>query len=222
MGNGIRVFIVNEAHNLSRRAVQWMLTALERIQSKTFWIFTTTASREEAANLPAFGDFAGPFFSRVKVFKLSADGLAERFARRAKEIMVAEGLDGQADSKYLALATDCRGNFREMLQRLEMPDWFEDFPDEMPVDAPSAKNWYTAEPEKPKAVPVMNWKITHALLMDSERADFIALAAIRPAAQFTLWGNSSRAIVYMDNKKFEGGNTAEALAMAREAIGIKP
>jgi hypothetical protein len=42
------------------------------------------------------------------------------FARRARQIAEAEGLDGEPMGDYLKLARACKNNLREMLQRVEI------------------------------------------------------------------------------------------------------
>ena len=115
-GNGVRVIIVNEAHAVPRQAVQWLLTALERIPARTYWIFTTTEEIRE----DLFGEFGRPLASRCKLLRLTSQGLAPKFAARAREIAQAEGMDGQPDAKYLRLVQDCKNNMRLVLQRIEM------------------------------------------------------------------------------------------------------
>jgi len=113
---------VNEAHAVPRQAVQWLLTALERIPSKTFWFFTTT----EEIRDDLFGEFGRPLASRCKLLRLTSQGLAPKFAARAREIADAEGLNGQPESKYLRLVQDCKNNFRLVLQRIEMGEMLSD------------------------------------------------------------------------------------------------
>jgi len=50
---------------------------------------------------------------------LTNQGLAPLFASRAKEIAVAEGLDGQSDEEYLKLSRKCSNNMRMMLQEID-------------------------------------------------------------------------------------------------------
>ena len=113
--NSWRVVIVNESHAMTARAVQAWLTLLERLPKHALIIFTTTENLTE----DLFGNFSGPFGSRCKVFNFTNQGLAQLFAKRAKEIALAEGLDGQPDQKYLRLVQDCRNNFRQVLQRID-------------------------------------------------------------------------------------------------------
>ena len=120
-GNGVRVIVVNEAHAIPRQAVQWLLTALERIPSRTYWIFTTTEEIRE----DLFGEFSRPLASRCKLLRLTSQGLAPKFAARAREIAQAEDLDGQPEKAYVRLVQECRNNMRLVLQRIEMGEMLE-------------------------------------------------------------------------------------------------
>jgi len=110
-----RVVIVNEAHSMSRQAVQAWLTLLERLPRHALIIFTTTETLQE----DLFGNFSGPFGSRCKLFSFTNQGLAQDMAKRAQEIAQAEGLDGQPLPKYVRLVQDCRNNMRQVLQRID-------------------------------------------------------------------------------------------------------
>jgi replication factor C small subunit len=116
--SGHRVVIVDESHAVTKGTVQWLLTALERIPQGTWWIFTTTETIRE----DLFGEFSSPLASRCKIFHLTNQGLAPIFARRAREIAQAEGLDGQPEGAYLNLVRACRNNMRAVLQKIEMGD----------------------------------------------------------------------------------------------------
>jgi DNA polymerase-3 subunit gamma/tau len=113
--NSWRVVIVNEAHAMSRQAVQAWLTLLERLPLHALIIFTTT--QEESVDL--FGDFTAPLLSRCKVFTFTNQGLAQVFAKRAREIALAENLDGKPEAAYVRLVQDCHNNMRAVLQRIE-------------------------------------------------------------------------------------------------------
>ena len=110
-----RAVIVNEAHAMSRRAVQAWLTLLERLPKHTLIIFTTT----EPLQADLFGNFSGPFGSRCKVFTFTNQGLAQSMAQRAQEIAQIEDLDGQPLQRYVRLVQDCHNNMREVLQRID-------------------------------------------------------------------------------------------------------
>jgi len=111
-----RVVIINESHGLSPGCVTAMLTILERIPDHAAWIFTTTNEGQDAL---FEGIDAPPFISRCVELDLTSQGIAKAFACRAREIALAEGLDGRPESAYLALVNDCKANFRRVLQRIE-------------------------------------------------------------------------------------------------------
>ena len=114
LSGGYRVWLINEAQSMTAGAVQAWLTALERRPARVIVVFTTTSDSESL-----FGEFDGPFRSRCKTVALSSQGLSEAFARRAREIAIAEGLDGKPDAAYLRLAKETKNNFRMMLQRID-------------------------------------------------------------------------------------------------------
>ncbi len=110
-----QVFIINEAHAMSKQAINAWLTLLERLPARWVVIFTTT----ENPDAELFGNFTEPLLSRAKVFEFSNQGLAKRFAERALEIARSEGLDGQPLPKYLRLIQDKHNNFRAALQAID-------------------------------------------------------------------------------------------------------
>lgn len=114
-GSGWRVWIVNEAHAMTTRAVQAWLTLLERLPAKRLIVFTTT----QTAKADLFGDFSDPLMSRCLVFSLSSYGLKEAFAAHAQRIAQAEGLDGQPIAKYQRLVADSKNNLRAVLSAIE-------------------------------------------------------------------------------------------------------
>ena len=51
--------------------------------------------------------------------KFARRGLAEPFARRAREIAALESLNGQPHDAYVKLARRCKNNMRAMLNEIE-------------------------------------------------------------------------------------------------------
>jgi len=80
-------------------------------------IFTTTRDGEDAL----FEDHidAHPLLSRCVQIPLTNQGLAQAFAKRAREIAETEGLNGKPDSAYLRLVQRCHNNMRAVLQAVE-------------------------------------------------------------------------------------------------------
>ena len=116
-GKGGRAFLVNEAHGMRKDTIRQLLVILERLPPHIVIIFTTTRDGQDA--LFDDCDDASPLLSRCVNVPLTNQGLASAFAARAREITHAEGLDGQPEAKYLALARTHRNNMRAMLTAIE-------------------------------------------------------------------------------------------------------
>lgn len=117
-----RVYVVNEAHGLSRDAVRYLLTMLEAIPGHVTVLFTTTRDGEESL----FDDSvdAGPLKSRTLPIPLSRRGGCEPYTARACAIAIAEGLDGglppeQLRKRVERMVKDERNNLRAVLCRIE-------------------------------------------------------------------------------------------------------
>lgn len=114
---GGRAWICNEAHGLRRPIIRQLLGILERLPAHTVIIFTTTKAGE--ADLFEDQIDASPLLSRCITIPLTNQGLAPLFAKRAREIADAEGLNGKPESAYLRLVQDCHNNLRAALQAVE-------------------------------------------------------------------------------------------------------
>lgn len=116
-GRGGRVWIINEAHGLRRDTIRQLLVLLERLPDHVAVVFTTTKDGQESL----FEDEADahPLLSRCVVVSLTSQGLAQRFADRAREIAQAEGLDGQPAAAYLSRVRHHKNNMRALLQDVD-------------------------------------------------------------------------------------------------------
>ena len=114
-GKSGRAYIVNEAHGLRKNATRQLLTTLERIPGHVVWIFTTT--KEGHKNLFDEQLDAGPLTSRC--VEVPMVGSAAAFAERAREIALAENLDGKPLASYRRLVNDRKQNLRAVLQEIE-------------------------------------------------------------------------------------------------------
>lgn len=110
--------IINEAHGLRKGIIQRLLNLIEPPTLKPWvsWVFTTTT---EGAEL--FEDIAdgSPLMSRCLTVPMAKTGLADVFAKRAREIAQVENLNGKPESVYLKLVKESRNNFRSVLQAIE-------------------------------------------------------------------------------------------------------
>jgi DNA polymerase III gamma/tau subunit len=123
LGKGGRAWIINEAHGLRRAVVRQLLGILERLPEHCVVIFTTTRDGQDAL----FEDHidAHPLLSRCVQIPLTNQGLAQAFAKRARQIADAEGVNGKPESVYLRLVQRCRNNMREVLQAVESGEMLE-------------------------------------------------------------------------------------------------
>jgi replication-associated recombination protein RarA len=110
-----RVWIVEEAHQMTQGAADLFLTFLEGLPPHCVVIFTGTRPVDE----DLFGADAGPFGSRCHVLTLTNQGLAEKFAERARWIADREGRNGKPIGEYVKLVRACHNNMREVLQHVE-------------------------------------------------------------------------------------------------------
>ena len=114
MFGGWKVYLIDEAHSMNWHVIQSLLTLLENLPPKRLFIFTTTESVE--ADL--FGNFTDPFRSRCQVFTFSAQGLAQKFAEKAREIACKEGLNGKPEHAYYRLVQRCHNNMRMVIREI--------------------------------------------------------------------------------------------------------
>lgn len=123
LGKGGRAWIINEAHGLRRAVVRQLLGILERLPEHIIVVCTTTRDGQDAL----FEDHidAHPLLSRCLQLPLTNQGLAEAFAKRARQIADAEGLNGKPESAYVRLVQRCRNNMREVLQAVESGEMLE-------------------------------------------------------------------------------------------------
>ena len=110
-----RVLIVDEAHAIPSSCVDALLKFLEGLPKHFVVIFTTTRKVDQGL----FGDDCGPFASRCYQIRLTNQGLAEAFAKRARWIADQEELNGKPMSAYVRLVQTCKNNLRAVLQRIE-------------------------------------------------------------------------------------------------------
>ncbi len=112
-----QVWIVNECHAMTAKAVQAWLTLLERWPRHWLVIFSTTEERTDL-----YGGFSQPFTDRCLCFRLTNQGLCKTFAKLGQKIASREGLNGRQLEDYEKLAKDCRNSMRAMLQKIEAGD----------------------------------------------------------------------------------------------------
>ncbi len=112
-----RAYIANEGHGLRKDAIRQLLVLLERLPAHVVFVFTTTLDGLESL----FDDNidAHPLLSRCVRIALTNQGLAPAFAKRAREIADAEGMNGKPESAYLRLVQRCKNNLRAILQEIE-------------------------------------------------------------------------------------------------------
>ena len=115
-----RAYLINEAHALRKPVIRQLLVLLERIPAHVVIVFTTTCEGQDAL----FEDYddASPLLSRCLRLDLARRDLSRPFAERAKQIAMAEGIDGLPIEHYVKLAQACKNNLRAMLQAIDAGD----------------------------------------------------------------------------------------------------
>ncbi len=105
---------------LRKPVIRQLLVLLERIPAHVVIVFTTTCEGQDAL----FEDYddASPLLSRCLRLDLARRDLSRPFAERAKQIAMAEGIDGLPIERYVKLAQACKNNLRAMLQAIDAGD----------------------------------------------------------------------------------------------------
>ncbi len=116
-----QVFVVNEAHAMTHKAVQAWLTLLDPLPARWLVIFTTT----DSPDTDLFGKYSNQLLGRCKVLKFTNQNLAQPMADRAYEIAQREGLNGQPEARYLRLVQECKNSMRAVLQRIDAGEMLE-------------------------------------------------------------------------------------------------
>lgn len=114
---GGRVWIINEAHGLSKAAVEILLDWLEVLPDHVTVIFTTTRTGQKCLFEDKHDTEA--LLGRCIEIPMTCQGLAEAFAKHVRDIATREGLNGMPLSAYLALAKRYHGNCRKMLEDVQ-------------------------------------------------------------------------------------------------------
>ncbi len=116
-----RIILIDEAQGLRAEVKERLLGLIEtlaaRPQRKTWVIFTCM---EQGGGLfSGEGEMPKALARRVKLVKLTNQGVSKVFAKRAHEIAEAENLNGQPEAAYLKLAERCKNSFGLMLQEID-------------------------------------------------------------------------------------------------------
>jgi DNA polymerase III subunit gamma/tau len=104
--DGYKVYIVDEAHMLTREAWNALLKILEEPPPRVVFVFATTEPQKIAQS-------AAPVLSRLQRFDLKRIGMSE-IKSRLREILAAERIDADADA-LAAIARAADGSMRDAL-----------------------------------------------------------------------------------------------------------
>ena len=121
-GTGWKVVIVEEVDKIAAsQAVNLWLTLLETMPRKCAVVFTSNTKPDEL-----FGGIDSAFVSRCYPIWFTTQGLATRDggpgpgAERLRYIAQREGINGKADSYYIGLIGQCKGNIRAAIHKMEL------------------------------------------------------------------------------------------------------
>ncbi len=132
---GGHALIINEVHGLSRPCIELMLDLIKNLKPHVSLCFTTT---NQGRDLFEGKIDSGPFASRCVNIKLASRGLVTNgedsdgnklpgaFTIRAYQIATQENLNGRPIADYIKLLTECKGNLRLALSRIEQGCMMED------------------------------------------------------------------------------------------------
>jgi DNA polymerase III subunit gamma/tau len=104
--DGYKVYIVDEAHMLTREAWNALLKILEEPPPRVVFVFATTEPQKIAQS-------AAPVLSRLQRFDLKRIGASE-IKSRLREVLAAERMDADADA-LAAIARAADGSMRDAL-----------------------------------------------------------------------------------------------------------
>lgn len=117
LGKGGRVWIINEAHGLSKAAIEILLDWLESLPDHVAVIFTTTRTGQKSL----FDDKhdTEALLGRCVEIPMTCQGINQAFAAHVHAIATRENLNGMPLSAYVALANKYHGNCRKMLEDVQ-------------------------------------------------------------------------------------------------------
>lgn len=117
--SGWRVIVLNEIHNVTKKACQACLSLFDRTYHRTIVLATTTREPSVQQSLYGGKDADSAFMSRWVQVPWTIQGLSAPFGAWCMELATRHGCNGQGVAYWVTKVTKARNNLRAVIQEIE-------------------------------------------------------------------------------------------------------